>query len=68
MQVAYSIQPKPIVHAAGAAPAAGTLLQLVWSLEGDEQASREALHDGYRLTGNFRGREADVLEDPPRSQ
>ena len=42
-------------------PPAGTLLALAWRTEGDEDAMLEALEGGYRLTGNFRGREADVL-------
>ena len=42
---------------------AGTLLDLVWKLGGDEEAARESLRDGYSLTGNFRGHEADVIGD-----
>ena len=42
-------------------PPAGTLLALAWSSEGDEDAILEALEKGYRLTGCFRGREAEIL-------
>ena len=40
---------------------AGTLLELVWRLAGDEARVREALHAGYVLTGTFRGRESELL-------
>ena len=40
---------------------AGTLLELVWKLGGDEARAREALRAGYALTGSFRGREAELF-------
>jgi hypothetical protein len=41
----------------------GTLLELAVWAEGDEVAIVEALRGGYELTGNFRGREHEVLAD-----
>jgi len=40
---------------------AGTLLELVWRLAGDEARVRDALRAGYVLTGSFRGRESELL-------
>ena len=42
---------------------AGTLLELATRLEGNEAAMIQALRNGYTLTGNFRGHEADVVAD-----
>lgn len=39
----------------------GTLLELATRTEGDEQAMVEALREGYELTGNFKGREHELL-------
>jgi hypothetical protein len=60
MDAPRSTAPIP-TQPASDAPPAGTLLALAWRTEGDEDAMLEALEGGYRLTGNFRGREADVL-------
>lgn len=43
-------------------PESGTLLELATKLEGDEGQMREALQNGYTLTGNFKGHEADLME------
>jgi hypothetical protein len=43
---------------------AGTLLELVWKLAGDEARVREVLRAGYALTGSFRGRESELLAEP----
>ncbi len=43
-------------------PGSGTLLELVTKLEGDEDQMREALLNGYTLTGNFKGHEAELME------
>lgn len=40
----------------------GTLLELATKLEGDEDQMREALQNGYQLTGNFKGHEAEMME------
>lgn len=41
-----------------------TLLQALWLNGGDEEETREALKAGaLKLTGNFRGREAEVAEE-----
>ncbi len=42
---------------------AGTLLELVWRLAGDEARVRDALRAGYALTGSFRGREPELLDE-----
>ena len=41
---------------------AGTLLALATKLEGDEDLMRQALENGYQLTGNFKGHEAEMME------
>ena len=43
-------------------PESGTLLELATKLEGDEDQMREALLNGYMLTGNFKGHEAEMVE------
>ncbi len=40
----------------------GTLLELATRLEGDEDLMQEALQNGYQLTGNFKGQEAELME------
>ena len=40
---------------------AGTLLELATRTGGDEAAMIHALEDGYSLTGNFKGREGELL-------
>jgi hypothetical protein len=40
---------------------AGTMLELATWAHGDEAAMVQALRDGYTLTGNFRGREGELL-------
>jgi hypothetical protein len=44
-------------------PDSGTLLELTTLLAGDLPSIRLALTTGYRLTGNFRGHEAEVVAD-----
>jgi hypothetical protein len=46
---------------------AGTLLDLVWKLAGDEARVRDALRAGYVLVGTFGGREAELLAGSERS-
>jgi hypothetical protein len=40
---------------------AGTMLELAMATDGDEAAMIQALRDGYCLTGNFKGREGELL-------
>ena len=39
----------------------GTLLALATKLEGDEELMMAALENGYQLTGNFKGHEAELI-------
>jgi len=40
---------------------AGTLLELATRTGGNEAEMIQALRDGYSLTGNFKGREGELL-------
>lgn len=39
----------------------GTMLELAMDCDGDEAAMIRAIQGGYRLTGNFKGREGELL-------